>query len=79
MVPEATSYIASAYLKIWRLIQKEEEAVERDRAEKASLERRRDAWRAVEPVRPWREDAEYDAAMREWRAREPRLIRPPVK
>ena len=81
VVPTVTLHIEAAESIVFTLIYREEEAIERVRAEEEAYEARMREWRAREPEKPWQEDREYEDAMRAWRTWEPAPgpIPPPVK
>jgi len=71
VAPEAVGGIERARANILDLIWKEEEALEREQAVKDVFDARMEQWRAAEPVKPWREDLDYEAAKRAWQAAKP--------
>jgi len=71
-MPEAVGCIERARANIMDLIRQEEEALAREQAIKQDLEERTELWRLAEPVKPWREQTDYESAVRTWQAAKPR-------
>lgn len=73
VMPEVVGCVERARANIYELIQAEEQALDRAQVVKATYDYDHAAWAMHEPVKPWQEQAQYEQAMRTWKAAEPIL------